>query len=272
LSSGNRFGFGPLTQIPNPKTLPQPSSIAEPLMINAPMPIPEPFVLPSSTAVNFTFEDSNMVGWVPVDEPPQLLSAGISRWFVDDGPISGKALIQTADIWGDKPDVVPLGTFVIYDLLELFDFVMEFDAVIKGNDGIGMVWGWKSRTNHFRFLTMINPYHPWGAPQDRKGPFSMIERRTSDTSPYYITRVMKKEASIIQDEVTHYKLELLDRVAKVYWNGALTLQIRLGGYVGGKVGFTIYSPHDIIYFDNVRIEAIVPEPIDQMYRFSTMQR
>jgi hypothetical protein len=272
LSSGNRFGFGPLVSIPTPKPISQPSPITEPLIIDAPMPIPEPYVLPSPTTVFFTFEDSNMVGWVPIDEPPQLLSAGISRWFVDDGPISGKALIQTADIWGDKQDIVPLGTFVIYDLLELFDFVMEFDAVIKGDDGIGMVWGWKSRTNHFRFLTMINSYHPHGAPPDKKGPFSMIERRTSDTSPYYITRAMKKEASIIQDKVMHYKLELLDRVAKVYCNGILALQVRLGGYMGGKVGFTLYSPHDIVYFDNVRIEAIVPTPIDQMYRYSTMQR
>lgn len=272
MSSGNRFGFGQLIPISNPKSISLPSPIAEPLMIDAPMPIPEPYVLPSSTVVTFTFEDSNMIGWVPVDEPPQLLSAGISRWSVDDGPISGKALIQTADIWGDKSDVVPLGTFVIYDLLELFDFVMEFDVVIKGNDGIGMVWGWKSRTNHFRFLTMINSYHPSGAPPDKKGPFSMIERRTSDESPYYLTRAIKKEASITQDEVTHYKLELINRVAKVYWNGILTLQIRLGGYMGGKIGFTIYSPHDIIYFDNIRIEAIVPTPTDQMYRYSTMQR
>jgi hypothetical protein len=272
LSSGSKFGFGPLVQIPNPKTISQPSPIAEPLMINAPMPIPEPFVLPSSTVATFTFEDSNMVGWVPVDEPPQLLGAGPSRWMVDDGPISGKALIQTREIWGDKQDVVALGTFVIYDLLELYDFTMEFDAVIKGNDAIGMVWGWKSRTDHFRFLTMINSYHPSGAPPDKKGPFSVIERRTSDGSPYYITRAIKKETSINQDEVTHYKLELSDKVAKVYWNGVPTLQVRLGGYMGGKVGFTIYSPHDIVYFDNVRIEAVVPEPIDQMYRYSTMQR
>lgn len=270
MSSGNRFGFRyNTTPIPNPSRMNQPAAIIpEPLMINAPNPIPEPFIVPSSTIVSFTFEDMNMVGWVPVDEPPHLLGGDWpSRWDIGDGPISGKALTQSRNIWGDKPDVVALGTFMIYDLQEWVNFIMEFDVFARDNDGIGIIWGWRSRINHYRFITMIDPANPTGAPPDQRAPFSKIERRSGDDSPYYYTRAMKKEASYLENQITHFRLEVIDRYATVYWNKALALQAFIPGYQGGKIGFTLYA-HTEVYFDNIVIESLEPQMVDQTTRFT----
>lgn len=272
MSSGdtsNRFGFRYGTiPIPNPRQIPQPSPIPEPLMINSPNPIPEPFILPTTTVLNFTFEDMNLIGWIAIDEPPHLLGGeGPSRWGIGDGPISGKAIVQTSNIWGDKADIIPLGTFLIYDLQEWDDFVMEFDMFARDNDGVGIVWGWKSRVDHFRFFTMIDPNNPAGAPPDQRAPFSMIQRRIGDNSPYYANRAMKKEASYVENQITHFKLEVINKNVKVFSNNALSLQAFTPGYTGGKVGFTLYA-HTEVYFDNVKIEAISPNIMDQMTRFN----
>ena len=271
MSVGNKL-IDKLIPIPNPKPIPDPFTIQPPFMINAPNPITEPFTLPSTDAVDFTFEDINMIGWTVVDEPPQLLGEGTSsRWIVTDGPISGKALAQTSNIWGDKNDVVPLGTFVIYDLREWTDFVMEFDCFAADNDGLGIVWGWKSRLNHYRFLTMIDPANPTGAPPDKRAPFSVIEKRTGDNSPYYQTLSSKREASYHQYTVTHLKLEVANKTFKVYRDGRLSLQASDGAYQGGKVGFTLYA-HAGIYFDNVKIDALIPSTLTPEQRVTGVWR
>jgi hypothetical protein len=272
VSSGNRYGFtqGTLT-IPDPKLISAPSVIQEPMVINAPTPIQEPFILPSPTVVNFTFEEGNMIGWVPIDEPPNLLGdVGPSRWDIGDGPISGKALMQTSNIWGDKSDAIPLGTFLIYDLQEWVDFVMEFDMYAQDNDGVGIIWGWRNRLRHFRFFTMIDPSNPAGAPPDLKAPFTMIERRTGDVSPYYRTLAKVRQASYREFEVNHFKLEVINRIVKVYWNYGLMIQAR-HGYRGGKVGFMLYA-HSGVFFDNIRIEAVPPPLANQYDRFTMPTR
>jgi len=268
MSAGSKFGFIQTTiPIPDPKPLPQPSVIQEPMMINAPMPLPDPFIMPSPTLLSFTFEEGNMIGWTPVDEPPALLGGeGPSRWGITDGPISGKALVQTSNIWGDKVDVIPLGTFLIYDLQEWTDFNMEFDMYAMDNDGVGIVWGWKNRTFHYRFFTMVDPANPSGAPPDQRAPFTVIQRRTGDVSPYYQTLAMKKEASFTDFVITKFKLEVRGTTFKVYWNNALTMQASDPLYQGGKVGFSLYA-HSGIYFDNVKIETVLPEVTSQMDRF-----
>ncbi|MDQ1317912.1 MAG: hypothetical protein QG588_1567 [Candidatus Poribacteria bacterium] len=273
MSAGNRFGFSQGTiPIQTPKPLPQPSVIPEPIMINAPMPLPDPFIVPSATVINFTFEDGNMIGWTPIDEPPALLGGeGPSRWGVADGPISGKALVQTSNIWGDKPDVIALGTFLIYDLQEFTEFVMEFDIYAMDNDGVGVIWGWKNRTFHYRFFTMIDPANPAGAPPDQRAPFTMIQRRMGDISPYYQTLAMKKEASFLDFQIAHYKLEVSGTTFKVYWNNVLTMQASDPLYQGGKIGFMLYA-HSGVYFDNVRIESVLPPITNQMERFMTPAR
>jgi hypothetical protein len=268
MSAGSKFGFIQTTiPIPDPKPLPQPSVIQEPMMINAPMPLPDPFIMPSPTLLSFTFEEGNMIGWTPIDEPPALLGGeGPSRWGITDGPISGKALVQTSNIWGDKVDVIPLGTFLIYDLQEWTDFNMEFDMYAMDNDGVGIVWGWKNRTFHYRFFTMVDPANPSGAPPDQKAPFTVIQRRTGDVSPYYQTLAMKKEASFTDFVITKFRVEVRGTTFKVYRNSDLTMQASDPLYQGGKVGFSLYA-HSGIYFDNVKIETMLPEVTSQMDRF-----
>jgi len=269
VSSGNRYGFSKGTiPISNPKPIPEPRKIPEPIAIDAPNPIPDPFILPTTQVVNFTFEEGNMIGWVPIDEPPHLLGGNFrSRWEIGDGPISGKALMQTSNIWGDKGDTVPLGTFIIYDLQQWVNFTMEFDVYPMDNDAIGIIWGWWNRYRHHRFITMIDPANPTGAPPEKRGPFSMIERRTGDAPPYYATIATKKEASYTEFQINHFKLEVNNRVFRVYSNNRLVLQARDGRYRGGKVGFMLYA-HSGVYFDNVQIESIIPAISDQMDRFS----
>jgi len=268
MSSGNKYGFTQGTlAIPDAKPITAPSVIPAPTVINAPIPIQEPFALPSPISLSFTFEDSNMVGWTPVDEPPLLLGVpGPSRWGVDDGPISGKALIQTSNIWGDKPDVIALGTFLIYDLQEFMDFTMEFDMYAQDNDGVGIVWGWRSRINHFRFFTMVDPANPSGAPPDLRAPFSMIERRTGDASPYYQTLAKIRQSSYFEYQVNHFKLEVINKTFRIYWNYRLILQASHGGYWGGKIGFMLYA-HSGVFFDNVKIESVLPQLANQYNRF-----
>jgi len=273
MSSGNKYGFTPGTlAIPDPKPITLPSAIPESMIINAPIPIQEPFALPSPISLRFTFEDSNMVGWTPVDEPPQLLGEpGPSRWGVDDGPISGKALVQTSNIWGDKPDVIALGTFLIYDLQEFVDFTMEFDMYAQDNDGVGIVWGWRSRTDHFRFLTMLDPANPSGAPPDLKAPFSMIEKRVGDASPYYQTLAKIRQASYLEYQINRFRLEVINKTFRIYWNYSLIMQANHGGYRGGKIGFMLYA-HSGVFFDNVRIESVLPPLENQYNRFILPQR
>ncbi|MEK7397971.1 MAG: hypothetical protein AAB116_13640 [Candidatus Poribacteria bacterium] len=269
MSSGNRYGFSKGTiPIPNPKPIQEPYKIPEPTKINAPNPLPDPFILPSTEVINFTFEDNNMIGWVPIDEPPHLLGENLrSRWEIGDGPISGKALMQTSNIWGDKTDTVALGTFLIYDLQQWVNFIMEFDVYPMDNDAIGIIWGWQNRFRHHRFITMIDPANPTGAPPEKRGPLSMIERRIGDAPPYYATLATKKEAAFREFQITHFKLEVNNsRLFRVYSNNILVLQVRDGRYRGGKVGFMLYA-HSGVFFDNVRIESIIPAMADQTNRF-----
>jgi len=270
MSAGNRFGFSQGTiPIQTPKPLPQQAVIPEPIMINAPMPLPDSFIVPSATILDFTFEEGNMIGWTPIDESlASLNDIGPSVWRVVDGPISGKALLQNSIIWGDKANATPLGTSLVYDLQEWTDFNMEFDMLTSSiyYNGFGIVWGWKNRAFHYRFLTVIDPRNPTGAPPEQKAPLSMIQRRISDVPPYYQTIAFKKESSYIHDAVVRYKLEVKGNASKVYWNNILIIQASDPFYQGGKIGFTLYGQNGV-YFDNIKIENVLPDFTNQMDRF-----
>ncbi|MEK7400669.1 MAG: hypothetical protein AAB116_27305 [Candidatus Poribacteria bacterium] len=270
MSSGNRFGFSKGTvPIPNPKPIQTPITIQNPIAINAPMPLPEPFIVPSTTVVNFTFEEGNMIGWTAVDELPSALNdIGPSKWSVVDGPISGKALLQNSIIWGDKLNATPLGTSLIYDLQEWNDLNMEFDMFTNSQyrNGFGIVWGWKAKNAHYRFMTILDPANPTGAPPEQRAPLSMIQRRIRDEPPYYFTMVFKKEAAYIHNIIIRYRLEIRGQNFKVYWNNVLIIEANALMYQGGKVGFTLYGQNNI-YFDNIKIESVLPDITNQMDRF-----
>jgi len=140
-------------------------------------------ISPLCMGANFKddFEDGDMEGWVVVDDPDELMSdKAPSTWEVKGGPIKGDAVYQGSNRWGDPTDQIALGTYLIYDAAEFVDFVFEFDTIANDNDGLGFVWRWKDRLNHYRYMMIIDP--------GSRGPFRRIEIRLGDDGddfPFY---------------------------------------------------------------------------------------
>lgn len=207
-------------------------------------------------SANFSedFNDGDMNGWVTFDEPAKLLNdKGPSNWSVMASPVGkGSALNQAANIWGDPPDVIPLGTFAIYDLAEWVNFDLNFDVYSLDNDCLGIIWGWKDRTHHYRFITMIDPANPEGPGAD-KAPWSKIEKRLSDDSPYYETIGRLGEASYRDNELTQFRLLVENGKFSVYSNGKLVVEAKDANYSGGKIGFTMIAQQGC-YYDNIELK------------------
>lgn len=201
--------------------------------------------------------EKGMDDWIVVDEPANLLQdKGPSNWVVATAPINGKALNQTTNIWGDVGDVVALGSFCIYDKQEWKDFEITFDMLANDNDGVGFVWGWKDRTNHYRFFTMIDPGNPGGA-QGKEGdpgkaPWSLIEKRIGDERPYYKTLAVVREPAYQQGAVTNFRIVVKGGVFEVYSNKKLMVSAKDPSYAGGKIGFTVYAQSGN-FFDNIKL-------------------
>ncbi|HGJ65424.1 TPA: hypothetical protein ENS27_08560 [bacterium] len=208
-----------------------------------------------SFSANFSenFNDGDMNGWITLDEPAKLLNdKGPSNWIVMASPVGkGSALNQTSNIWGDPPDVIPLGTFAIYNLAEWINFELKFDVYSLDNDCLGIIWGWKNRTNHYRFITMIDPANPEGAGAD-KAPWSKIEKRLGDDEPYYNTIGRKGEASYKDNELTDFNLIVKDGKFSVYSKGKLVVEAQDESYSGGKIGFTMIAQQGC-FFDNIEL-------------------
>jgi len=199
------------------------------------------------------FNDGNMDGWVALDEPAKLLNdKGPSNWSVMASPAGkGSALNQTGNIWGDPPDVVPLGTFAIYDLAEWVNFNLAFDVYALDNDCLGVIWGWKDRTHHYRFITMIDAANPEGPGAD-KAPWSKIEKRLGDESPYYDTIGRIGEASYQDNQLTEFRLLVEEGKFSIYSNDKLVVEAQDANYAGGKIGFTMVAQQGC-FFDNVEV-------------------
>ena len=75
-----------------------------------------------------------------------------SRWFVTNGPIKGKALYQSSNIWGTKDDSCLMGTFIIYKGKQFVDFKMDVDVVSDDNDGMGIAWAFEDTQQHYRVI------------------------------------------------------------------------------------------------------------------------
>lgn len=214
-----------------------------------------------SYSANFTEDfESGMEGWVVIDEPPELLNdKGPSNWNVSAGPFSGKALNQSSNIWGDPGDVVALGTFCIYDKAEWKDFELTFDVQANDNDGWGVVWGWKSRTDHYRFFTMSdagNPGNAAGAKGDPgKAPWSLIEKRVGDQLPYYKTLAIERQSAYQQGLQHTFRIVVKEGKFEVYSDKKLAVNAKDPSYNGGKIGFTLYAQSGI-FFDNVQVNEI----------------
>jgi len=200
------------------------------------------------------FDDGDMNGWITLDEPSKLLNdKGPSNWAVIQSPVgkNGFAFNQASNIWGDPPDVVPLGTFAIYDLTEWVNFNLTVEVYAQDNDCLGLIWGWKDRTHHYRFITMIDPANPEGPGAD-KAPWSKIEKRIGDDKPYYDTIGRVGQASYADGTQTNFKLSVNNNKFSVYSNDKLVVEASDPAYAGGKIGFTTIAQQGC-FFDNIEL-------------------
>ncbi|MBD3185004.1 hypothetical protein GF312_22160 [Candidatus Poribacteria bacterium] len=189
--------------------------------------------------------------WVVYDED-DLGDPGPSSWEVLDSPIDGPAMSQSSNIWGDATDTVAIGSFVVYDLEEWTDFILEVDVVANDNDGMGLVWRWEDINNHYRYITMIDPGN---SPNGRRGPYRLLERRLGDDGgdelPFYET-LDESDESYVQGQPQNWRLEATGNSFSFYVDDKLTLEATDNAYETGKVGFLVYAQSGI-FFDNLVI-------------------
>jgi hypothetical protein len=93
------------------------------------------FVFSISQAQKFVFDfenDADLKDWEIIDESPKNIGKGApSQWFITNGPIKGKALYQSSNIWGTKDDSCLMGTF-INNLLILRWMLMLSRTIMTG--------------------------------------------------------------------------------------------------------------------------------------------
>jgi len=202
-----------------------------------------------AVAANFSddFDDGNMDGWVVVDDPDELMSdKSASTWGVQGGPLNGMAVYQGSNRWGDPTDQISLGTYLIYDEAEWTDFIFEFDTVAADNDGLGFVWRWKDRLNHYRYMMVIDT--------GSRGPFRRIERRLGDADgdkfPFY-EFLAKSSDSYTQGVPINLRVEARGATMTVFMDNKEVLKAEDRTYSKGKIGFALYAEQ--AYFDNVKV-------------------
>jgi hypothetical protein len=189
--------------------------------------------------------------WVVYDEE-DLGDFGPSSWTIMASPLDGDAMSQSSNIWGDATDAVAIGSFVVYDLTEWSDFMLEVDVVANDNDGMGLVWRWQDMLNHYRYMTMVDTGN---SPAGRRGPYRILERRLGDPAgaelPFYET-LDDNTDSYVQGVPQTWKLEAIGNTFKFYVDDKLTLEATDSTYEKGKVGFIVYAQSGV-FFDNLRI-------------------
>jgi len=193
------------------------------------------------------FEDGDMDGWVVVDDPDALMSdTSPSTWAVQGGPIDGSAVYQGSNRWGDPTDQISLGTYLVYDEVEWTDFIFEFDTIANDNDGLGFVWRWKDRLNHYRYMMVIDT--------GSRGPFRRIEMRLGDGAgdefPFYEFLAESKD-SYTEGVVMHLSVEVAGTKMTVFMDGKEVFSADDPTYDQGKIGFALYAEQ--AYFDNVEV-------------------
>ena len=206
--------------------------------------------------------EKGLDNWVVVDEPAQLLNdKGPSNWVTQPGPFNKNALNQTTNIWGDAGDIVALGSFIIYDKAEFTDFDLTVEMQANDNDGVGIVFGWKSRTDHYRFFTMADAGNPGGAAGNQgdpgKAPWSLLEKRTSDEIPYYKALKVVRESAYQQGVAVTFRLVVSGGNFQVYADKKLVAEAKDPSYAGGKIGFTVYAESGV-FVDNLKINDTSP--------------
>ena len=155
---------------------------------------------------------------------------------------------------GRSGDIVALGTFIIYDKAEFKNFDLSVDMQANDNDGMGIVFGWKSRTDHYRFFTMIDAGNPGGAAGAQgdpgKAPWSLLEKRTGDDIPYYKNLAKINDPAYQQGTPVNLRVVVQDGNFEVFAGKKSLMKAKDNTYSGGKIGFTLYAEGGI-FFDNL---------------------
>lgn len=211
----------------------------------------------SAQDLKISFDDGKLDAWLAVDET-DLGDKGPSAWAVANGAIDGKALVQTSNIWGDATDTVATGTILLYNKADYANFVLECDVVAQDNDGMGIVWAYKSLEEHYRVFTMLDAGN---SPNGLKGPYRIMEKRLGKGAgsklPFYAEPrldIVKGEA-YAQGAVTHWKLEVNDGEFVFSQDGKQVLKGSDKTYAKGKIGFQLYAQNNVA-FDNVVLQDL----------------
>mmetsp|Transcript_16832 Transcript_16832/g.67917 ORF Transcript_16832/g.67917 Transcript_16832/m.67917 type:complete len:393 (-) Transcript_16832:1993-3171(-) len=62
----------------------------------------------------------------------------------------GMFIYQSTNAWGIAPnDIGLIGCNYVYEAASYNNFMIQFDVVNEDNDGVGIVFGWKSNVDHF---------------------------------------------------------------------------------------------------------------------------
>jgi hypothetical protein len=207
----------------------------------------------SAQELKFTFEDGKLDAWLAVDET-DLGDKGPSAWAIANSAIDGKAIVQTSNIWGDATDTVAIGTMLLYNKADFTNFVLECDVFAQDNDGMGIVWAYKSLEEHYRVFTMIDSGN---SPNGLKGPYRIMEKRLGKGAgsklPFYAKPLDIVEGkSYAQGARIHWKLEVMDGTFVFSQDGEQVLKGTDLTYTKGKVGFQLYAQNSVA-FDNVVI-------------------
>ncbi|MBM3213427.1 hypothetical protein FJZ36_00700 [Candidatus Poribacteria bacterium] len=210
----------------------------------------------SAAPIKINWEDGKLDAWSAVDEK-DLGDKGPSNWVIAAGPIDGKALNQTSNIWGDATDTVAIGTFFIYNAAEFVSFTLDADVVAQDNDGVGIVWAYKSPEEHYRMFMMLDASNP---PNGEKGPWRKLEKRlgpgTGSKLPFYDKPMdINKGEAYSQGAKMHWRLEVNAGEFKFALDGKDVLKGKDTTYSKGKIGFQLYAESNI-FIDNIAIEDL----------------
>jgi hypothetical protein len=212
--------------------------------------------------------------WSAVDEPGAIMGdATPGAWKVEkSGLLDGPALHQTANTWGDKGDIYPLGTYFVYDGAEFEDFVLETDIYPADNDGLGFLFRYRDRKNHYRFLTMIDAANPENAPPKDKGPWSRFDVRLGDKGddvPYYAL-LGRKIDTYKEKEVQKIRIEVIGNTftASIAGKEVVTATDANNAYPTGKIGLVCFAQNDM-WFDNVKVTDLSARAVSPAGRLTT---
>lgn len=147
-------------------------------------------VTPPGQGIVIDFEDGSLSDWQVVDEAdlnPSNLGTTPSSWQIRDSRmgLDGKVLYQGSNTYGDSAGTCAIGTFIIYKAQQFTNFILEVDVVTTDNDGMGLVWAYTGTDRHYRGFMLNDTAWPTNPADGKRGPFAKVEKRISDSTPFY---------------------------------------------------------------------------------------